>query len=68
MLMLIAAIGAHTIWIVKFFMVVTFVLSWPISKVLDKVLGHEVGTIYTKSQVKVLPLRLGHLVLSRANS
>lgn len=33
------AVGAHTVWVTYFFMVVTFPLSFPISKILDKILG-----------------------------
>ncbi|KNC49987.1 metal transporter CNNM4 [Thecamonas trahens ATCC 50062] len=49
-------VGAYTVWIVKVFMFLMAPLAWPISKVLDRVLGHEVGTIYTKTQLKQLML------------
>ena len=32
---------------------ITFVFSYPIAAILDKVLGEEVGTIMTKSKMKV---------------
>lgn len=45
------AVGAYTIYLTKFFMVLTFPLSFPVSKVLDCVLGKELGTIYNKLQL-----------------
>ncbi|GMT24646.1 hypothetical protein PFISCL1PPCAC_15943 [Pristionchus fissidentatus] len=35
------AVGAHTIMITQFFIALTFVLSWPVSKLLDCLLGDE---------------------------
>ena len=34
-------IGAHTAWLVKFLMWASGVISWPISKLLDWLLGSE---------------------------
>ncbi|XP_040578802.1 unextended protein [Lepeophtheirus salmonis] len=48
------AVGAHTIWLTKFFMVLTFPLSYPISKILDKILGTEIGTVYNKERLMEL--------------
>lgn len=45
------AVGAKTIWITKMFMVLTFPLSYPISRILDCVLGKELGTIYNKREL-----------------
>jgi metal transporter CNNM len=42
-------IGAHTTWLVYFFMFVTFPISFPISAILDKVLGDEVGNVLSKN-------------------
>ncbi len=45
------AVGAYTIWMTKFFMLLTFPLSFPISKLLDKLLGAEIGTVYNKQKL-----------------
>jgi len=45
-------VGANTTFIVYFFMALTFPVSFPISAILDKVLGEEVGNILTKNQMK----------------
>ncbi|CAB0004242.1 unnamed protein product [Nesidiocoris tenuis] len=48
------AVGAKTIWITKTVMVVTFPLSFPISKILDLILGEEIGAVYTRERLKEL--------------
>jgi len=45
------AVGAKTIIITKFFMLVTSPLSWPISKLLDLMLGQELGTVYNRARL-----------------
>mmetsp|Transcript_1360 Transcript_1360/g.2227 ORF Transcript_1360/g.2227 Transcript_1360/m.2227 type:complete len:525 (+) Transcript_1360:774-2348(+) len=44
-------VGAHTIYIVKFFLVVLYVLAKPLSLVLDLVFKEEIGAIYSSKQL-----------------
>ncbi|XP_064600881.1 unextended protein-like [Liolophura sinensis] len=48
------AVGAKTIWITRLFMVLTFVLSFPISLILDKILGEEIGQVYNREKLQEL--------------
>lgn len=48
------AVGAHTVYIVYFFLVLFFPFAYPISFCLDLALGREVGTIYSKNELKKL--------------
>ncbi|XP_058795017.1 unextended protein isoform X2 [Phymastichus coffea] len=46
--------GAHTIYATKLTMLLTFPLSYPISKILDFILGVEIGNVYNRDRLKEL--------------
>lgn len=48
------AIGARTVWLVRVFMVLTGPASYPISKVLDLLLGEEIGNTYNRERLMEL--------------
>ncbi|XP_076257609.1 metal transporter uex isoform X3 [Rhynchophorus ferrugineus] len=48
------AVGANTIYITKFVMILTFPLSYSVAKMLDWVLGEEIGNVYTRERLKEL--------------
>ncbi len=45
------SIGAKTAWLVKIFIFILYPICWPIARVLDKVLGEELPTIYSKKEL-----------------
>lgn len=45
------AVGARTVWIVKVFIFVFFPLCYPLSWVLDKALGDEMPSVYSKGEL-----------------
>eukprot|EP00316_Scyphosphaera_apsteinii_P000238 CAMPEP_0119313998 /NCGR_PEP_ID=MMETSP1333-20130426/31204_1 /TAXON_ID=418940 /ORGANISM="Scyphosphaera apsteinii, Strain RCC1455" /LENGTH=591 /DNA_ID=CAMNT_0007319007 /DNA_START=301 /DNA_END=2076 /DNA_ORIENTATION=- len=47
-------IGSKTVDIVRLFMLTFFVVAWPISIALDKMLGKDLGTIYSRSELMEL--------------
>ncbi|KYQ93310.1 hypothetical protein DLAC_05977 [Tieghemostelium lacteum] len=48
------AVGYYTTWIVYIFIFIFFPFAYPISKALDFMLGNEMGTIYSRQQLKKL--------------
>jgi len=47
-------IGAKTMWILKIFVFITLPISFPLSAILDKILGEEVSSNYNKNKMKQL--------------
>ncbi|XP_028843853.1 metal transporter CNNM2a [Denticeps clupeoides] len=45
------AIGANTIVLTRLFMIITFPAAFPVSKVLDLILGQEIGTVYNREKL-----------------
>ncbi|VDP90950.1 unnamed protein product [Echinostoma caproni] len=48
------AIGAKTLWLTKLFMLITFPVAFPVSFLLDKILGEEMGQVYSREKLGVL--------------
>lgn len=47
-------LGSRLVWLVRLFMFVLFPICWPISWMLDKVLGNEMNTVYSKKELMKL--------------
>ncbi|KHJ99562.1 hypothetical protein OESDEN_00439 [Oesophagostomum dentatum] len=50
------AVGAYTIWVTRFFMIATFPIAFPISKILDCVLGEEVVSYDRKRLMELIKM------------
>eukprot|EP01135_Chromosphaera_perkinsii_P002026 Nk52_evm73s215 gene=Nk52_evmTU73s215 len=48
------AIGANLAWLVRLLMFLLYPIAFPISKILDWVLGHDTGTFYRRAELKEL--------------
>lgn len=45
------SLGAKTVWLVRFFMFVLYPVCWPIAWILDRTLGDELPTVYSKREL-----------------
>lgn len=45
------ALGAKTVWLVRFFMVLLLPVSWPLARLLDKILGKESPVLWSKQEI-----------------
>jgi metal transporter CNNM len=45
------SLGAKTAWLVRIFIIILYPISWPIAWVLNKTLGEEMVTIYSKQEL-----------------
>ena len=45
-------LSASLTWLIYFFIAVTFIVAFPISAILDKCLGEEIGNVLSKSKMK----------------
>ncbi|KAM9311216.1 metal transporter CNNM4 [Gastrophryne carolinensis] len=45
------AVGANTLWLTRIFMFLTFPVAYPISRLLDCILGQEIGTVYNREKL-----------------
>jgi metal transporter CNNM len=45
------SLGAKMVWLVKTFIFITYPISWPIAWILNKALGEELATIYSKREL-----------------
>jgi metal transporter CNNM len=48
------AVAGYTAGITKLFMIITFPMAFPVSKILDQFLGEEIGAGYTRERLKEL--------------
>ncbi len=44
-------LGAKFTWLIRIFMIVLFPICWPLAFILDKVLGAEMSTVYSKKEL-----------------
>ncbi|MFH1522628.1 MAG: hemolysin family protein [Patescibacteria group bacterium] len=44
-------LGAKIFWLVRFFVIILYPICWPLALGLDKVLGDEISTVYSKHEL-----------------
>ena len=44
-------VGANTTWFIWFFLIITFPISYPLSAIIDKVLGDEVANTVSRTML-----------------
>lgn len=60
-------VGAHTIWLMRFFMLLTLPVSYPVSLLLDWLLGEEIGAVYQRKQlIKLIQLTKENIGLGQS--
>jgi metal transporter CNNM len=42
------------VWLVKFFIILMYPIAWPISVLLDKILGRDIGQVYSADELHKL--------------
>uniref|UniRef100_A0A8R1DJV1 Metal transporter n=2 Tax=Caenorhabditis japonica TaxID=281687 RepID=A0A8R1DJV1_CAEJA len=52
------AVGANTIYITKFFMMILFPVTWPLARVLDKYAGVDIETVNRSRMVEMLKMNM----------
>ena len=45
------ALGAKTVWLVRFFIALLLPVSWPLARLLDKILGKESPVLWSKQEI-----------------
>ncbi|MBU2025221.1 DUF21 domain-containing protein, partial [Patescibacteria group bacterium] len=45
-------IGHYTVWLVKFFIFIFYPVCWPLSKILDKILGQEIPKVWSRAELR----------------
>ena len=59
-------IGANTVWLVKIFIVLLYVVAWPISMLLDRVLGRDIGQVFSADELhKLIRIHVENLTRRR---
>uniref|UniRef100_A0A1I7TR48 Metal transporter n=1 Tax=Caenorhabditis tropicalis TaxID=1561998 RepID=A0A1I7TR48_9PELO len=52
------AVGANTVFITKFFMIILFPITWPLGKILDKYAGVDIDVVNRSRMVEMLKMNM----------